>query len=215
MSSATAQHRPMLGIGLMLGFCLIAPMMDALAKLISDDVPPGQIATLRFALQSALLLPFVALTGRLYLPQFAEIKLHCLRHRVLRRAFGDPARIRSSGMGRRLPSDHGVPLCHLHVAHKAHGSGARSCDDANLHGTCSRCDWCPDPMAGQWQRQRLHRSSLATKLHNSVFHRHWDHRNDLAYLPVFCAVLCPGLADCTAAISRNRNGHDARLLDLQ
>jgi len=88
MSSATAQHRPMLGIGLMLGFCLIAPMMDALAKLISDDVPPGQIATLRFALQSALLLPFVALTGRLYLPQFAEIKLHFIRAAMILGATG-------------------------------------------------------------------------------------------------------------------------------
>lgn len=88
MRRAAPLHRPMLGIGLMLCFCLVAPMMDALAKIISDDVPPGQIATLRFALQSVLLLPFVALTGRLYLPHLPEIKLHFIRAAMILGATG-------------------------------------------------------------------------------------------------------------------------------
>lgn len=63
----------------MLGFCIIAPMMDAAAKLAAAHVPTGQIATIRFALQCCLLLPFVWITGRFYVPDRREIALHFIR----------------------------------------------------------------------------------------------------------------------------------------
>ena len=43
------------GILLMVGFSLIAPLMDSMAKLIGDAVAVGQIAATRFAVQSALI----------------------------------------------------------------------------------------------------------------------------------------------------------------
>jgi len=74
-----SRSNPTLGILLMLCFCIIAPMMDAAAKLASAHVPTGQIATIRFALQCCLLLPFVFLTGRFYIPDSKETLLHFFR----------------------------------------------------------------------------------------------------------------------------------------
>jgi drug/metabolite transporter (DMT)-like permease len=58
------QDRPLLGILLMLGFCVVAPMGDAVAKLLGEVLPLGQILFLRFAVQALVLIPLVWLTGR-------------------------------------------------------------------------------------------------------------------------------------------------------
>jgi len=59
--------RPYLGILLMLGFCVLAPLGDALAKLLGADMSVGQLAFVRFAFQALLLVPLVVL-WRLPLP---------------------------------------------------------------------------------------------------------------------------------------------------
>ena len=59
-----SQDRPALGVMLMLGFCCLAPLGDAVAKLLSNTVPLGQLLLLRFAIQGAILVPMVAVTGR-------------------------------------------------------------------------------------------------------------------------------------------------------
>ncbi len=51
--------RPLFGILLMICFCLLAPMGDAIAKLLGDTIPLGQLLIVRFAAQSILLLPFI------------------------------------------------------------------------------------------------------------------------------------------------------------
>jgi len=56
-----AADRPLLGIALMLGFCILAPMGDATAKLLGETIPVAQLVTVRFALQVAFLAPLVAL----------------------------------------------------------------------------------------------------------------------------------------------------------
>lgn len=53
--------RPLLGIALMLGFCALAPLADAIAKLIGDQVSIGLLLAVRFVIQAVLLLPFVIL----------------------------------------------------------------------------------------------------------------------------------------------------------
>ena len=58
--------KPVLGILLMLGFCAVAPMGDAVAKLLGQSVPLGQLLLLRFAIQAIVLIPLVFLTGRLW-----------------------------------------------------------------------------------------------------------------------------------------------------
>ncbi|MDF1871692.1 DMT family transporter [Vannielia sp.] len=60
------QHadRPLLGIALMLGFCLLAPLGDALAKLLGGQVPLSQLVFFRFAIQAAILLPIVRFSAR-------------------------------------------------------------------------------------------------------------------------------------------------------
>ncbi len=55
--------RPLLGILLMLGFCLLAPLGDSIAKILGDTIPLGQLLIVRFAAQSVLLLPIVWLSG--------------------------------------------------------------------------------------------------------------------------------------------------------
>ena len=55
--------RIMLGILLMLGFCLTAPLLDVAAKLASDVIPVGQITAARFLVQLGLMLPVCLMMG--------------------------------------------------------------------------------------------------------------------------------------------------------
>jgi drug/metabolite transporter (DMT)-like permease len=61
--SDTTTDRIMLGVTLMMGFCLTAPLLDVTAKLASDIIPVGQITTARFLVQVALMLPFCLAMG--------------------------------------------------------------------------------------------------------------------------------------------------------
>ncbi|WP_439118808.1 DMT family transporter [Marivita sp.] len=60
------QDRPTLGIALMLGFCVVAPMGDAIAKILSNKVALGQLLLIRFGVQAAVLIPIIAVTGRVW-----------------------------------------------------------------------------------------------------------------------------------------------------
>lgn len=51
------QDRPLFGMGMMLVYCAVAPMIDAFAKLAASEHPVGQITAARFLVQGALLLP--------------------------------------------------------------------------------------------------------------------------------------------------------------
>lgn len=55
--------RPVLGILLMLGFCILAPLGDALAKVLGPTIPLGQLVLTRFAVQAVALIPLIALAG--------------------------------------------------------------------------------------------------------------------------------------------------------
>jgi len=56
--------RPLLGIMLMLGFCILAPVGDAIAKVLGQTVPIAQLVLIRFAVQAFLLIPMVWATKR-------------------------------------------------------------------------------------------------------------------------------------------------------
>lgn len=58
--------RPILGISLMLGFCILAPVADAVAKLLGTSVPLAEVVLIRFAVQAAILIPLVWASGRLW-----------------------------------------------------------------------------------------------------------------------------------------------------
>ncbi len=58
------QDRPVFGIVLMLGFCVLAPLGDSLAKLLGETTPLGLLVLVRFAIQAVILIPLVAATGR-------------------------------------------------------------------------------------------------------------------------------------------------------
>ncbi|MEM7317611.1 MAG: DMT family transporter [Pseudomonadota bacterium] len=58
------QDRPVLGILLMLGFCVVAPLGDAIAKVLGEIMPVGELLTVRFAVQAIVLIPLVLLAGR-------------------------------------------------------------------------------------------------------------------------------------------------------
>lgn len=55
--------RPLLGILLMTGFCVLAPLGDSIAKILGETIPLGQLLMVRFAAQLLLLLPIVLLSG--------------------------------------------------------------------------------------------------------------------------------------------------------
>lgn len=60
------KDKPLLGIALMLGFCIVAPIGDAVAKLLGNSVPLAQVVLVRFALQAIILIPLVWATQRLW-----------------------------------------------------------------------------------------------------------------------------------------------------
>ena len=55
--------RPLLGVMLMLGFCIVAPLGDAVAKILSAALPLGVILLTRFAAQAILLVPITLVSG--------------------------------------------------------------------------------------------------------------------------------------------------------
>lgn len=57
------QDRPLLGILFMLGFCVLAPLGDATAKLLGATIPLLMLLFVRFAAQAVLLWPLVLASG--------------------------------------------------------------------------------------------------------------------------------------------------------
>ena len=53
------QDRPLLGIAFMVAFCILAPMGDAIAKLLGDTIPLIQLLFVRFIAQMVLLWPII------------------------------------------------------------------------------------------------------------------------------------------------------------
>lgn len=53
----------MLGVALMLAFCVLAPLLDTASKLATDTIPVGQITAARFVVQGALMMPIAAIMG--------------------------------------------------------------------------------------------------------------------------------------------------------
>lgn len=58
-----AVDRPTLGILLMFGFCLLAPLADSFAKILGAQLPILQLILVRFGVQVVLLLPLAILSG--------------------------------------------------------------------------------------------------------------------------------------------------------
>jgi drug/metabolite transporter (DMT)-like permease len=75
----TTLDRPLLGVGLMLGFCIVAPMGDAVAKILGQSVPLGVLLFVRFAVQAVVLIPLVILTGRHWKMRGRILRLTALR----------------------------------------------------------------------------------------------------------------------------------------
>ncbi|MDA0962711.1 MAG: DMT family transporter [Proteobacteria bacterium] len=71
--------RPVLGVMLMLGFCILAPMADAIAKVLGERIPMAQLVLIRFAVQAALLIPLVWATGRIWRMRGRILRLAAIR----------------------------------------------------------------------------------------------------------------------------------------
>lgn len=52
-----------LGVMLMIGFCICAPLLDVCAKLASEAIPVGQVTTARFFFQAIIMLPIMWAMG--------------------------------------------------------------------------------------------------------------------------------------------------------
>ncbi|MEL7114894.1 MAG: DMT family transporter [Pseudomonadota bacterium] len=82
------QDRPLLGVFLMIGFAVIAPGMDALAKLAGEAIPVGQILAYRFGIQTLLLMPVALILGALAWPTRTEALWHVVRAALILAATG-------------------------------------------------------------------------------------------------------------------------------
>ena len=71
--------RPAIGILLMLGFCGLAPLADAVAKLLGDRMDVGQLVLIRFLAQMVLLGPIVLHLGRFEWPTGRILRLTMVR----------------------------------------------------------------------------------------------------------------------------------------
>ena len=63
----------------MMGFCIVAPVGDAVAKLLGASVPLGQVVLLRFAIQALILIPIVWYSGRIWHMRGRVLRLTFLR----------------------------------------------------------------------------------------------------------------------------------------
>lgn len=63
MSSLPSTDRPLLGIALMAGFCVLAPLGDSLAKLLGASIPVLQLLLVRFVAQGVLMAPMAGARG--------------------------------------------------------------------------------------------------------------------------------------------------------
>ncbi len=57
------QDRTLTGIGLMLAFCVLAPLLDTASKLATATIPVGQITAARFLVQGLLMVPVALVMG--------------------------------------------------------------------------------------------------------------------------------------------------------
>ncbi len=73
------QDRPVFGIVLMLGFCVLAPLGDSMAKLLGETTPLGLLVLVRFAIQAAILIPLIAVTGRPWRMRGRVLRLTLIR----------------------------------------------------------------------------------------------------------------------------------------
>lgn len=60
--------RPLLGVTLMLGFCVVIPFSDALAKILGTEFPLIQLIAVRFAVQFLMFVPMALLAGQILFP---------------------------------------------------------------------------------------------------------------------------------------------------
>lgn len=74
--------RILVGVALMLAFCLLAPLLDVAAKLAAATIPVGQIVTARFLVQGLLMLPILVV-----MRQSFAISPRALAQIVLRAVF--------------------------------------------------------------------------------------------------------------------------------
>ena len=73
------QDKPLLGIALMLGFCVVVPMGDAVAKILGQSVPLGKLLLVRFAVQANILIPLVWASNRAWRMRGRVLKLTVIR----------------------------------------------------------------------------------------------------------------------------------------
>lgn len=73
------QDNPLLGILLMLGFCIVAPMGDAVAKILGQSIPLGELLLVRFAVQAFILIPLVWYSKRAWRMQGRVLSLTFFR----------------------------------------------------------------------------------------------------------------------------------------
>ena len=72
--------RPLLGIGLMLGFCVIVPFRGCAGhKILGSDFPLMQLILVRFAAQAILLVPLALWTGAAFFPNARILRLTAVR----------------------------------------------------------------------------------------------------------------------------------------
>lgn len=73
------RDQPVIGVLLMLGFCMVVPMGDAIAKLLGDHVDVAVLVAVRMAIQAMVLLPVVALAGISLAPALERLRLITVR----------------------------------------------------------------------------------------------------------------------------------------
>lgn len=78
-ASINSADRPLLGILLMLGFCVVIPFSDALAKVLGEDFPLMQLVVVRFATQTLMFVPMARMAGAALFPSRRVAGLTLLR----------------------------------------------------------------------------------------------------------------------------------------
>ena len=85
MNHTSAADRPVLGILLMLGFCVMAPLGDATAKLLGGQIDVAELVAIRMGVQVIVLLPvvwFLSISIQLDARKFRLVAIRSVLHMV-------------------------------------------------------------------------------------------------------------------------------------
>ncbi len=135
---------PLAGILLMIGFCIVAPLGDAVTKMVGSAVPLAQIVLMRFAIQALILWPMVR-RQRYRFPLSRALWLRILLRTLVQIACRPPLlwNVSTQGSSVRRPGRPTLPRTRLTVGSTSRKRAMSNSGRAGSHAASPARTECP------------------------------------------------------------------------